>query len=72
MVYFTGLTSVDYQSDLGALLVLHKVMVNTAAYNEGGEEDPICANRPIWQNGYLDPSSIACNDTLQARSRANL
>jgi hypothetical protein len=44
---FTGLAGVDHQSDLGTLLVLHEVMVNTAAHYEGRKGNPVRANRSI-------------------------
>lgn len=43
----TGLAGVDHQSNLGTLLVLHEVMMNTAAHYEGRKGSPVRANRSI-------------------------
>ena len=47
MMNFTGFSSIDHQSDPGTFLVLYKMMVNTAARDEGRKGDPVRANRPI-------------------------
>lgn len=54
VVDFAGLASIDHQSDLGTLLVLHQVMVNTTARNEGRKGDAIHANCSIRQDDDLD------------------
>ena len=54
VVNFTGLASIDHQSDLGTLLMLHEMMMNTAARHEGRKGNPICISPPIRKNDDLD------------------
>ena len=72
MVNFTGLASIDHQGDLGMLLVLHEMTMNTTARHEGRKGDPVCIVPQSERTMALMSSSTACNDLLQAHSRANL
>ena len=54
VVNFTGLASIDHQSDLRTLLVLYEMMMNTAARHESRKGDPICISPPIRKNDDLD------------------